>query len=624
MPKAKQLHLGLGVGKSAHSQGAGKLHLDRNEDLARLCKPNEPPKVVEEPFSGEIEAGKNTYVYDAHTYHTKVPPQGIEALIRHYTDEDAVVLDPFCGSGMTGIAATNLKRRAILSDLSPAAAFIAYNLNTPIDRDIYLDAVRSVLKECEEENRLLYTTECRECGNDAALLYTVWSFGLICNHCQQEFVLWDVARDERESVRESKILSHFSCPHCARELIKRGLKRTKRYPVMVGYKCCEIGPKEKTAIPSERDLALIEWVTQAPIRSWYPKDAFPPGINTRQPIAAGINTVDQAYTPRALRAMSTLWQKCLDWPDEDVRNKLLFTVTSLYQRVTLFSEFRFWGGSGNIANYNVPAISNEQNVFTTFERKASTISWFFRESAQLRRNVEVSTQSSTSLSQLPDASVDYVFTDPPFGANINYSEMNFLWESWLRTKTNIAKEAIVNKVQGKGYDAYQRLLTEAFSEIARVLKPGAWLSVVFHNSSDLAWSSLQSSLTEAGFKIEGTQTFDKKHATFKMYVSENAVGYDLVLHCRKGKSDFSGREAFNGTANSVPTFIRRIATEEDLTGFTVKFLHVKRADEFDYRKLYSKWLEQALTQSKVTIGFEEFRHIAEKELMEVRANGNRR
>src|SRR5436305_1606802 len=60
------------------------------------------------PFEGDIRAGKNTYVYDAHTYHTKVPPNGIAQLIEYYTQPGDTVLDPFCGSGMTGVAAASL------------------------------------------------------------------------------------------------------------------------------------------------------------------------------------------------------------------------------------------------------------------------------------------------------------------------------------------------------------------------------------------------------------------------------------------------------------------------------------------------------------------------------------
>jgi 16S rRNA G966 N2-methylase RsmD len=79
------------------------------------------------PLPEGLVAGKNTYVYDAHTYHTKVPPQAIAYLIEHYAEPGELVLDPFCGSGMTGVAALRTGRIPILIDLSPAATFIAYN-----------------------------------------------------------------------------------------------------------------------------------------------------------------------------------------------------------------------------------------------------------------------------------------------------------------------------------------------------------------------------------------------------------------------------------------------------------------------------------------------------------------
>jgi DNA modification methylase len=584
------------------------------QEQAALLDAERPPKRVDKPFSGDIAAGKNTYVYDAHTYHTKVPPEGIEKLIEYYTRPGDVVLDPFCGSGMTGIAATQRKRKVLLSDLSPAATFIARNLNTPVDADRYLAAVRAVLEASAALEHSLYDTHCRSCGERVAMLYMVWSYGVICPQCEREFVLWDVARDERESVRESKILSEFDCPHCQTHLKKRGLKRTKRHPVQVGYKCCTTSLKEATAPLDDFDLAQLKRIerTGVPDGLWYPTAAFPPGINTRQPIAAGITTVDKAYTPRALHAMAHLWDAASRWPDKDMRDKLLFTLTSLYQRVTLFSEFRFWGGSGNIANYNVPFVINEQNVFRTFARKANTISWYFKTAPRIPREVEVRTQSACHLTHVPDKSVDYIFTDPPFGGNINYSEMNFLWESWLGQRTETAEEAIINSVQGKGVQEYRALLCQAFRECRRVLKDGAWMTVIFHNSSDEVWKALQGALVDAGFAVEGTQTFDKEHGTFKQFVSENAVGYDLVLHCRKTET---------ARALSVQTKQQILANAAEfararLTGngerYVVRYLHVDRAAEVDYRKLYAEWLAAAVPDSLVSLGFEEFRTAAEK------------
>lgn len=563
-------------------------------------------------LNGNIVAGKNSYVYDAHTYHTKVPPEGIANLIEHYTQPGDTVLDPFCGSGMTGVAATDKGRKAILSDLSPAATFIAKNLNTPVSVQEYWDAISSILKSAKELELKLYGTHCRICNELKSALYTVWSFGVLCPHCRKEFILWDVIRDEKPKSKDSKLKKEFDCPHCHEHLIKRTLTRTKRYPVEVGYKCCAGGLTEQKAALDNFDLEKIEGIKQEniPADLWYPTNAFPDGINTRQPIHAGITSVDKAYSPRALWAMAYLWKKASEWEDEEIRQKLLFTVTSLYQRVTWFSEFRFWGGSSNTANYNVPAIANEQNVFKTFERKAKTILLYFKNAPKIKREVQVNTLSACDLENVTDASIDYIFTDPPFGSNINYSEMNFLWESWLGIHTNSTEEAIVNKVQKKGFKEYEILLTKAFAEMRRVLKDDGWLSVVFHNSSAQVWQCLQSAIQNGGFKIEGTQTFDKKHGTFKQFVSENAVGYDLILNCTKSVNTTNYIDETN-VIEIATNFIRRMLVEK-ASDYQVKYLHVARKSEFDYRRLYAEWLAYSLPIIKAKIDFEHFRILVDK------------
>ena len=106
--------------KRAGSKSGGTAALVLREDPKDAGNPN-VSNTVAKPFSGNIRAGKNTYVYDAHTYHTKVPPEGIAKLIEYYTQPGELVLDPFCGSGMTGVAAGNLGRRAILESCAPSA-----------------------------------------------------------------------------------------------------------------------------------------------------------------------------------------------------------------------------------------------------------------------------------------------------------------------------------------------------------------------------------------------------------------------------------------------------------------------------------------------------------------------
>jgi DNA modification methylase len=591
-----------------------EFYLSPNPYLGELVNPLTLPKIVNQPYDLAISCGKNTYVYDAHTYHTKVPPQGIEMLIEYYTHPGDVILDPFCGSGMTGVAALEKGRKALLCDLSPAAAFIAYNLTIPVEVSRYQEAIREILKATRWLEGKLYSTHCRLCNRLIPMLYMVWSYGALCNHCGQEFIVWDIARDERPSVRESKIKKEFDCPHCGMHLKKRELKKTQRSPVLVGYKCCQSGLREQTAPPDEYDLMMLNTLEQAEIPRdlWYPTDQLPTGINTSQPINAGITSVDKMYTIRAQWAMAHLWALASQWPDPEIKSKLLFTITSLYQRVTVFSEFRFWGGSSNTANFNVPAIMNEQNVFKTFERKARTISWYFGNAPQVNRQVRISTQSACHLTQIPDKSVDYVFTDPPFGGNINYSEMNFLWESWLGVHTNNAEEAIINKSQGKTVEQYYQLLFQSFSEIKRVMKDEAWLTVIFHNSSDQVWGALQKAVASAGFEVRGSQIFDKKHGTFKQFVSENAVGYDLVLHCRKSLNQADLKVDIKQVIQQQAIDFIRHAISTDQNLYVVRYRHVERKDEFDYRRLYSEWLVRTLPKAVISLGFEEFRSLVDQ------------
>jgi 16S rRNA G966 N2-methylase RsmD len=569
------------------------------------------------PLPEELVAGKNTYVYDAHTYHTKVPPQAIARLIEHYAEPEGLVLDPFCGSGMTGVAALRTGRKPILIDLSPAATFIAFNFVTPVDETRYSEAFEAVLSATADEELSLYGTHCRTCGKLVPMNYMVWSYGLICKYCQEEFLLWDVARDEREDVRKSKIKTEFDCPYCGKHLKKRYLQRTKLFPVQVGYYCCDSGRRESTAVPNEYDLALIQKIDGEGIPNdlWYPTNRFPPGLNTRQPVSHGLKSVDALYTTRQLRVMARLWDIARRWQDAEISLKLMYTVTSLYQRVTRLSEFRFWGGSSNTANYNVPMIFNEQNVFQVFERKAKTIQKYLVTWDPLPSGPFcISTQSATDLGAIPDDSIDYIFTDPPFGGNINYSEMNYLWESWLGVFTNVEEEAIINRVQGKSIDDYQELMAEAFGEMHRVLKPGRWLTVIFHNSSAKVWSAIQKALASSGFGVEATQTLDKRHGTFKQFVSPNAVGYDLLLHCKKETTDSSVTPTLhdNGASKTAICKFVRNALVQAPENFVVRYLHVERQDEIDGRKLYSLWLKERLEAEEVVdVSYEEFRKILE-------------
>lgn len=134
--------------------------------------------------------------------------------------------------------------------------------------------------------------------------------------------------------------------------------------------------------------------------------------------------------------------------------------------------------------------------------------------------------------------MDYIFVDPPFGRNLMYSELNFLWEAWLRVFTQNTDKAIVNKSQNKRLNEYRNLMSECFKEMYRVLKPNRWITVEFSNSKASIWNAIQDSLSRAGFVVAQVAALDKQQGSYKQVTEVNAVKNDLVINAYKPRQSF--------------------------------------------------------------------------------------
>jgi hypothetical protein len=157
---------------------------------------------------------------------------------------------------------------------------------------------------------------------------------------------------------------------------------------------------------------------------------------------------------------------------------------------------------------------------------------------------------------LPDNSIDYVFTDPPFGENIYYADLNYLVESWHRVFTQPKPEAIIDRARCKNVSAYQRLMTTCFKEYYRVLKPGRWMTVVFHNSKNAVWNAIQEAMLTAGFVVADVRTLDKKQGSFRQ-ITSTATKQDLVISAYKPNGGLENRfRLAAGTEDSVWDFVR--------------------------------------------------------------------
>ena len=536
-----------------------------------------------EPLAIDVQVGKTDALYKAHSYHTKVPHLAIVPSILHYTEPGDIVLDGFCGSGMTGVAAQWCEsapasyraqlesewksagrdapkwgaRRTVLNDLSPAATFIATNYTLPFDLEAFARAGKKLLNEVFTELGWMYETLHTDGKTKGRIEYTVWSEVFSCPSCAGEVVFLEEALDpETKRVRNS-----FACPHCAVQLTKAGLERCyeksfdaaiqqtiqtlKRKPALIIY---SVANKRFEKKPDAKDLSLLREIAALPLPQEVPRQAFPFDDMWETPRLKekGVSYTHQLFLPRPAQALAAAWRKANAEPDTRLGNMLLW-----------FVEQAVWGMS-LLARYAPTHFSQVNQYLTGAYYVGSQIAecspWYILDgklkrllttfsNAKLGAGETVVTVGSAAALPLPDSSIDYIFTDPPFGDNLPYAELNFLVESWHRLLSQAKLDAIVdrskqNRSAQKSVGDYRCLMSACFSEYYRVLKPGRWMTVVFSNTQAAVWNSLQTALQEAGIVVANVSALDKMQGSFKSVTTTVAVKQDLVISSTRVRVNF--------------------------------------------------------------------------------------
>ncbi|HAX9835786.1 DNA methyltransferase [Citrobacter braakii] len=553
-----------------------------------------------EPFAADVSEGKNDPIYSAHSYHTKVPHKAIMRYILHYTNPGDIVFDGFCGTGMTGVAAqmcgdketvmslgyqvnadgTILQeesdengrvvwkafsklgaRRAVLNDLSPAATFIAYNYNTPVELQSFEKEAKKILKEVEQECEWMYVTKHTD-GRLGKINYTVWSDVFICQECMQEVVFWDAAVDNEAG----KVNDNFLCPYCKTHLTKRSMERSwvtkydhalkksvkqaKQVPVLISY---TIDSKRAEKTPDIDDIQLIDKIENMIPSHWYPSDRMMEGKETRRNEPIGVTHIHHFYTKRNLYSLAAIARHST--PLFNIAQMSMWWTNTKMYRYRWAGGFAGAGGGPLAGTLYIPSLFKDISILESMKDN-------FKKSVRKKKLLvkmqpQVISCGSSETLALPSNSLDYLFIDPPFGANLNYSELSFIWESWLKIKTNNISEAIENSSQNKGLVEYRHLMTLCFKEAHRILKPGRWMTVEFSNTKASVWNSIQTALTDAGFIIANVSALDKKQGSFKAVNTPTAVKQDLVISAYKPNGGFEDR--FTGEATTkegVWDFIR--------------------------------------------------------------------
>ncbi|MBT5604601.1 MAG: DNA methylase [Lentisphaerae bacterium] len=558
--------------------------------IAHYGRPYDPDRPYSRrPFSFDVKEGRHEPVYLAHTYHAKVPYRAVLKYILAYTSPGDIVYDGFAGSGMTGVACRSAvtppadlvasisaqipeveygTRYAVLSDISPLAAFLAGAYNIHGAEREFVGEARKVLEEAREATGSFYLTKGKN-GEGLEVKYFVWSDVFVCPDCSTEISYAEHAYKPEQK----KFSDEFLCPKCSAALSKSRLdrafetvldpvlgkpvRRIRQVLYLKSYETSQ-GRRVKEA-PSDADVELVTDISRMPVEIDVPCQELPYMHMTHERNnlpALGVTHIHHFFTYRNLFTISALVRAAMKRA-QPIRRMLLFWITSCLPKMSRLMSYNA-DGIGRVTKgiFYFSSVSQEMSPFHILDRAVTDISRCLKVLDPISGPALVHTVGAQD-SGLPENSIDYIFTDPPFGENIYYSDLNYLWESWLKVFTCREPEAIVSRVDGKDVAAYEMLMRDCFVEYHRVLKPGRWITVEFHNSKNTIWNAIQQALNLAGFVVADVRVLDKKLGTFKQIVTSSTVKQDLIISAYKPDGGLEGRfEHEAGTETGAWDFVR--------------------------------------------------------------------
>lgn len=411
------------------------------------------------------------------------PSNIFRAYIEHYSKPNEIVLDAFAGSGVCPLEAIQTDRKAVAVDLNPISIFIIRSLATKLNITNFQSEWAKIKKDFENFERKsgLFFTICPKCGNKARIINV-----------------------------------HYD-----------------KTPTEIRYKCsCD--KKNKTKKVDDNDLKIIEKAKETQIDYWYPQDKFP-DIDTFD--GAKKNVGDYFYnlwTERNLYALAYMFDKINQIEDKKLKDFFKFAFISMLHLSTKMVSARKEetqrpdSGSWGRPAYLFPKKHLEQNPFLLFERaiedrqgiikakessnkligNKTKFAKDFQDLIDKDTNLLLLKKNAIELSKyIPEESIDFVLTDPPYGGLIKYFDLSSIWAVWLRGKEQneefeMSYDEEITLDKKRDFDYYDRMLYKAFSEINKVLKTNKYLIVTFHNSQPRIFNSIMKSCVNAGFVLE--------------------------------------------------------------------------------------------------------------------------
>ena len=441
-----------------------------------------------------IPPHRHSAMYLMHKYWARKPSNVVSEHIRAHTREGDTVLDPFSGSGVTVLEAVKLKRRAVGVDADPFPIFLTRATAARVGAGEMAAEMARLEKAVKGKISKYYETNCAKCRKlTPAIQYEV----------------------DGDEITGRK------------------------------YRCGNCGHGETSRITSG-DARRLNAAGRKRIPYWVPKTRLM--RNSRINVTRDMGVAD-LFSRRNLAALSVLFNAIKKIRDERVR--LVFRLafsTTLVQGSKLMARTEGSGPSWKLRGFWIPPKRYELNVWHYFCNAYGKVMRGKEESNRLvgnARHLSLHLGSATHMPFLEDASVDYVFTDPPYGDSVPYLELNRIWSAWLDEEPLFDNEVVItdskDRRQKQSEKEYEKSIRLAYKEIYRVLKPEKYLTVTFHNTDIKLYNLMIRAATVAGFDLEKSVYQPPSSVSVKAQMAPygSAIG-DYYIRFRKPKSENNG------------------------------------------------------------------------------------
>jgi DNA modification methylase len=280
---------------------------------------------------------------------------------------------------------------------------------------------------------------------------------------------------------------------------------------------------------------------------------YPSGIKLMK--NADVETIEELFIPKQLAQLAYLKHLILKIRDKDVRNSLMLAFSSTITKInrTYHPSTTRGDNAGDSAafryyRFRVAPEPVELDVLASFITKVKKLIAAKREIAphiteETVGNAQVYKGTATDLNKIEDESIDYIYTDPPYGAKIPYLDLSVMWNSWLDlpvTKKDYQLEAIEGGEQNKTKTEYADLIAQSIREMYRVLKHDRWMSFVFNHKDPAYWYIIVNTAEEIGFEYAGAVEQASGQASFKKRQNPFTVlRGQLIINFKKVKNPTS-------------------------------------------------------------------------------------